>query len=135
MLGIFGRIKDRGTFPQAGSAPVKPAVLERLEPRILLSGDGLLSIAPPDPFQDTPQVVEYAELLEAEEQLSTTGTEIHVELDSSDQPEKDLCQPILALSADADRDATPMRAAAMKANHFALIVIMLYSLRLVAESC
>jgi len=92
---------------RADSTPIKPPVLERLEPRILLSGDGLLNIAPPDPLHDmlldgTAQVVQYAELLETNEQLPTAGQEIHIELDSSDQPEADLCQSIFTLYADID---------------------------------
>ena len=101
-MGILRRIRDHRSTKRGDSAPVKPPVLERLEPRILLSGDGLLNIAPPDPFQDTPQVVQYAELLETEEQLPTSGQEIHMELDSSDQPETDLWQPIFTLSAERD---------------------------------
>jgi len=63
----------------------------------LLSGDGLLNIAPPDPLQDTPPVVQHAELLETDEQLPTAGPGIHIELDSSGQPETD---PSDALSTD-----------------------------------
>ncbi|MHC4489907.1 MAG: LEPR-XLL domain-containing protein, partial [Planctomycetota bacterium] len=45
---------------------------EQLEPRILLSGDGLLNIAAPEPLRDPlldgmQQVVQYAELLETNE--------------------------------------------------------------------
>ncbi|MBW1945920.1 MAG: LEPR-XLL domain-containing protein, partial [Deltaproteobacteria bacterium] len=96
-MGIFRRIKDRKLHSSTGPVPVKPPVLERLEPRILLSGDGLLSIAPPDPFQDTPQVVQYAELLETEEQVEE---EIGAELDPSDTLNADVCQPILTLFVD-----------------------------------
>ena len=107
MLGIFKRIRDHRSTKRADSAPVKPPVLERLEPRILLSGDGLLNVDAPDPLQDTfvdgtTQVVRHAELLETEEQLSTAGQEIHKELDLSDQPETDLWQPIFTLCADRD---------------------------------
>jgi hypothetical protein len=47
---------------------------EQLEPRILLSGDGLLNIAAPEPLRDPlldgmQQVVQYAELLETNEQV------------------------------------------------------------------
>ncbi|MBL7189512.1 MAG: LEPR-XLL domain-containing protein [Phycisphaerae bacterium] len=105
MLGILNRIKDRKRSSWTGSMPIKPPILERLEPRILLSGDGLLNIAPLDPLQDallnaTPQVVRHAELMEAEEQLPNTEQEIHRPLDSSDQLEPDLLQPILTFSAD-----------------------------------
>ena len=76
------------------SSPFRRAFLEKLEPRILLSGDGLLSAAMPDPLQDTPQVVQYAELLETDEQLPTAGQEIHQESDACDTPEADIPQPI-----------------------------------------
>ena len=65
MLGIFGRIKDRRLSSSTDPKPVNPPTFERLEPRILLSGDGLFSATAPDPFQDTPQA-EYVELLETD---------------------------------------------------------------------
>ena len=107
MLGIFRRIKYRKLSSSADSVPVKPPVLEKLEPRILLSGDSLFNIALPDPLQDalidsTPQVVRHAELLETTQQLPTAGQEIHQELDVSDQPKTDLCEPIFTLFADRD---------------------------------
>jgi hypothetical protein len=52
--------------------PIKPVEFEALEPRILLSGYSLLNLAP-DPLDSlidtTPQVVQYAELLETNGQV------------------------------------------------------------------
>jgi hypothetical protein len=60
-------------------------LLEQLEPRILLSGEGLLGIDTPDSFPDNNQpVVQYAELLEDNDQIET-GHQI---------------QPLLTLSVD-----------------------------------
>ena len=96
-MGILKRIKDHKLFPSRDSAPVKPPVLERLEPRILLSGDGLLNIAPPDPIQDTPQVVRYAELLESDEEVEQ---DIDQEGCRSCPDGSDLLEPILTISVD-----------------------------------
>ncbi|MBL7189126.1 MAG: cadherin-like domain-containing protein [Phycisphaerae bacterium] len=101
-MGILKHIKDRRLFPSTDSEPVRPPVLERLEPRIMLSGDGLLSIAPPDPFQDAllntmPQVVQYAELLETSEQVEE---EVSQELDPSDTLNADIYQPIFTFFVD-----------------------------------
>ena len=68
-MGLFKRIKKWKQSWGTNSRPIRPASIERLEPRILLSGDGLLSVMP-DPLQDslldnTRQVVEYVEVLEA----------------------------------------------------------------------
>jgi hypothetical protein len=71
-------------------------MLEKLEPRILLSGDGLLSIStlalPEDASLDgTQQIVQYSDL-ETNEQIE--------EQDSSDSYEADLYQPLFTLSED-----------------------------------
>lgn len=81
---------------------VKPLIqLEQLEPRIMLSGDSLLNIAP-NPHQDTvldntslaDQFVEFADTNEeVEEQISQ-------ELVPSDKPNTDVCQPIFTLYLD-----------------------------------
>jgi Ca2+-binding RTX toxin-like protein len=76
-------------------------LFEALEPRILLSGDSLLNIAP-DPLQDalldtTPQIVQYAELLETSEQVEQ---EISQELDPSNTLNADIFTPILTLFVD-----------------------------------
>ena len=103
VLRMFRRIKDRKLYSNTDSVPAKPPVLEKLEPRILLCGDGLLNIAPPDPLLDnTQQVVQHVELLETEKQLPTAGQEIHQELDSSDQLGTDLCEPIFTLCAEGN---------------------------------
>jgi hypothetical protein len=65
---IFKHTTDKKAVQNNNSVSVKPLVLfEQLEPRILLSGDSLLNLAP-DPLDSlidtTPQVVQYAELLE-----------------------------------------------------------------------
>ena len=69
---IFKSTTDEKASWNVDSTSSKPfALLEQLEPRILLSGDGLLNIAPEplDSLLDTmPQVVQYAELLETNEQ-------------------------------------------------------------------
>ncbi|MBC8218305.1 MAG: LEPR-XLL domain-containing protein, partial [Planctomycetes bacterium] len=103
-MRIFRRTKDRKPSSRRDSKLVTPPVLERLEPRILLSGDGLLNFAPPDPLQDdAQQVVQCAALLagseQAQEQLPTAEREIHHGLDASDTPEADILQPIFTLYA------------------------------------
>ena len=102
-LGILRQIRDPKSSSNTDSKPVKPIILERLEPRILLSGDGLLYAAAPDPLLDSTQsVVQYAVLLETneqvEQQLPTEWQEIHLQLDSSDSLNADLYQPIFTLS-------------------------------------
>ena len=68
-------------------------MLERLEPRILLSGHSLFNIVAPDYsddalLEDTQQIVEYTELQERkdqiEEQTSTAEQDIIQVLDASD---------------------------------------------------
>ena len=56
-VGIINHIKDGKLSSGAGSTPVEPPVLERLEPRILLSGDGLLYDSAPDPLLHSAQPV------------------------------------------------------------------------------
>ena len=83
---------------------VKPLIhLEQLEPRILLSGDGLLNITP-NLYQDTvldnpSKVVQEAELLDTNEQVEE---QISLELVSYDTPHTDTYQPILTLFVDDD---------------------------------
>ena len=70
MLGLFGYI--RNWKPRLGrrGEPPTPMELERLEPRIMLSGDGLLGVAPLDPLLDNAQqVIRHAELLETNEHV------------------------------------------------------------------
>jgi Ca2+-binding RTX toxin-like protein len=95
-LGIFKRTKDSGLHRDINSRGTKPIVLEKLEPRILLSVDGLLNIAT-DPLENTlldntSQVIQYAELLDtdarAEEQVP------------SELSNADIYEPILTLSQD-----------------------------------
>ncbi|MHC4207524.1 MAG: DUF4347 domain-containing protein, partial [Planctomycetota bacterium] len=79
-MGILRQTKDRKLSSSAVSTPVKPPLLEKLEPRILLSADSLLSAAAPDPLADsTQQAVQYADQLETEQ---------------------DILQPIMTLSVD-----------------------------------
>ena len=103
MFGILRRIRGGKLSSSAGSKPVMPPVLDGLEPRILLSGDGLLYDSAPDPLLHSAQlVVQYAELLDANEQATLQPSPkqgIHQRVDSSDQLETDLWQPILPLSA------------------------------------
>jgi len=105
VLEVFKYFKDRKLHSSTDAAPAKPPVLERLEPRILLSGDGLLNIAPPDLLQDTAQVVQHAELLETEEQMLGADHGIYQELDASSTFQTDLYQPVLTFSLD-DTPAT-----------------------------
>ncbi|MFC1795320.1 LEPR-XLL domain-containing protein [Planctomycetota bacterium] len=93
------RIRDSKSYWSTSSKMTKPIELEKLEPRILLSGDGLLSnIAPPDPLLDgMQQPVQYAELLETNGQvdqpLSSPEQKINQELDTADALETDICKP------------------------------------------
>ncbi len=70
---------------------VKPIIyFEQLEPRILLSGDGLLNITP-NPHQDTildntSEVIQYAKLQDTNEQIEP---QINLELVQSDTPNTD----------------------------------------------
>ncbi len=92
------------------SAYSRPTMFKTLEQRILLSGDSLLNIAP-DPLQDAlfdtmPQVVQYAELLETNEQVEE---EINPELDSPDALNADIYQSIFTFSlSDDDADDEPL---------------------------
>jgi len=104
-------IKDRKLASSTNSEQARPTLLEKLEPRILLSGDSLLYAAAPDALQETlldsPQyVIQYAELLDTdqqvEQQLPNAEHEIHQQLDPSDLADTDLDQVIFTLSADDD---------------------------------
>jgi len=81
---------------------VKPLIqLEQLEPRIMLSGDGLLNIAP-NPQQDTildntSLTDQYAELLDTHEQVEE---QISLELTQPETTNTDVCQPIFTLYID-----------------------------------
>ena len=56
-MGRLRRITVGKASSGKDSKPFKPAMLERLEPRIMLSGDGLLScLNLPDPVQKTPAI-------------------------------------------------------------------------------
>ncbi|MFC1794485.1 LEPR-XLL domain-containing protein, partial [Planctomycetota bacterium] len=97
-MGIFKRIKVNGPHRDINSKGTNPIVLEKLEPRILLSGDGLLNIAP-DPLDslldNTSQVIQYAELLDTDTQAEE---QVSQELSSSDTLNSDVYKPILTLS-------------------------------------
>ncbi len=85
MLGILRRISVRELFSRTASQPFHPPALEKLEPRILLSGDGLLSAVQPDSPQDTlldntQQAVQCAELWEANEQVERQCPKIEGEI-------------------------------------------------------
>ena len=72
VMKIFKRIKSRRSSLSTDSKSPKPMLLEKLEQRILLSGDGLLTVAAPGPIQDSMQpMVQHAELLETNEQIET----------------------------------------------------------------
>lgn len=84
---------------------VKPLIqLEQLEPRILLSADGLLNSIVPEQDQDMSldgmqDVIQYVELLETQEQVEE---QINQELTSSDSTDTNICQPIFTLLVDDD---------------------------------
>ena len=102
-MGIFRSIIGRKSSSNPGSRSVRSPVFERLEPRIMLSGDGLLScLNTPDPLQDTlldnkPLVVQYAELLDTDAQAEE---QVRQELTSSDTLNSDFYKPIFTLSPD-----------------------------------
>jgi hypothetical protein len=92
---ILKSTKAEKTSWDVDSTSSKPfTLLEQLEPRILLSGDGLLAVAP-DPldslYETMPQIVQSAELLERIEQAE--------ERDPSDPSAKDIYPPIFTFSA------------------------------------
>jgi hypothetical protein len=69
VLKRFKRTKDVGLLSGTDSKTYNHTILEQLEPRIMLSGEGLLSVDTPDSFTDCTQpVAQYAELLENEGQ-------------------------------------------------------------------
>ncbi len=92
MFRIFEHIKDRIGPSRLESRLSKPPVLETLESRVLLSADGLLDVALPDPLEHAWQVAEQADVREAngqmEERLAATEGEV--------------CEPIVTLSVDSD---------------------------------
>jgi hypothetical protein len=105
VLGIFEPIRDNKLRSSTDAVQVKPPALERLEPRILLSGDGLLNIVPPNPLQDmlinsTPEVVQHVDSLENEGRFPTPEQEISPELDVSDELRTGFYQPLITLSVD-----------------------------------
>ena len=108
MLGIFEHINGRQLSYGKPSELTGPPQLERLEPRILLSGDSL-RCGQPDPLHDTllantHQVVQYAELLDtadqAGQQLPAERLELSQEPAPSDTLESDVCQPLFSLQID-----------------------------------
>ncbi len=102
---IFKYAKDKQVSQNIDSVSVKPLILfEQLEPRILLSVDSLLNIAP-DPLQDTildntHQVAQYAELLDTQEQVEE---QINLEPAPSDTSNSDVYPPIFTLFVDDDK--------------------------------
>jgi hypothetical protein len=93
---ILKSTTDERVSWEVDSTSSKPfTLLEQLEPRILLSGDGLLNIAP-DPLDslldNMPQIVQYAEVLDTSEQAEEQAP--------SDTHNSDIYPPIFTLSAD-----------------------------------
>ena len=62
-MGLFKRIKDWKQSRFANSRSIKPVTLERLEPRILLSADGLLALEAADQEFSSYVVIEQTELV------------------------------------------------------------------------
>ena len=101
-MGVLNHIKEKLSW-NTNFELGKPIILEVLEPRILLSANSLLIIAP-DPLQDTildntHQVAQYAELLDTNEQIEE---QISQEPTPSDTPNTDVCRPIFSLFVDDD---------------------------------
>ena len=102
MLGLLRYIKD--CKPRLGRESESPSSmqLERLEPRVLLSADGLLIPGAPDLLEDTTQpMVQHAELLEPSDQNERESAAER----QSDQQLDLTCadgtiQPILTLSVE-----------------------------------
>ena len=103
MLERLKHIDEGNSSLSADSIPLRPVLLERLEPRILLSGDGLLvnAAASDSRVDNMPQVIQYAELLgtsEQVEQQSPTEQEIDQDARLACLDGTNLLQPILTLS-------------------------------------
>ena len=104
----FKHIRDLKSSSSADSKNLLPTFLEKLEPRILLSADGLLSVATPDPLLDAiPRTVQHMDLLESSDQqkLSVAEQEINPQIRFSNPAEIDLIQPILTLSIKTNIEA------------------------------
>lgn len=112
-MGTARCIKAWGRSWKVDSKPSRPTSLEILEPRILLSGDGLVNIVP-DPLQDalghsTPQLVQHAELLETNEQVEQ---QMDAELDPSDRLDAEVPEPLFTLTvgeSDAKDEGSPVQ--------------------------
>ena len=102
-------IKDRRSSSTTESKNSPPTFLEKLEPRILLSGDGLLSSVAPDPLIDmaSPIVlhVESLGISEPTEQQLPINWQIDLDDRCSDRVETDLLEPILTLSIEDNKEA------------------------------
>ena len=99
MLGILRRFSVRKPSSRTASQPFHPPGFEKLEPRILLSGDGLLGVVQPDSPEDTlldktQQVVQCAELWETNEQVEQQCPRV----------EGEIHKPIFTLSVAEDED-------------------------------
>jgi len=95
-------IKDWRQSWRVRSESSRPTLLEILEPRILLSADGLLNAIIPDQDQDISldsmrEVVQYTKLLDTNEQLEE---QISQEQATSDTPNTDFYQPVFTLFPD-----------------------------------
>ena len=109
VLKRFKHIKDRRSSSSTESRNTPTAFLEKLEPRILLSGDGLLSSAAPEPLIDvTSPVVLHAESLAASEpieQQPLKDEQIDQDIRPSEMVETHLLEPILTLSFEDNHEA------------------------------
>ena len=110
-MGIFERIKDRKPSWNTNSKKITPIVLEKLEPRILLSGDSLLYAATSqlyDPLDNNAQqITQYAELLDTD---ALAGEQVSQELASSDNPNSDVYKPIFTLTQDDNTNGESVNA-------------------------
>ena len=107
MLGVFRHIKGRQLSSGKPSKSNSSTLVERLEPRILLSGDGVLYSAAHDPLLENMQpIVQYAELLDTTEQVGrqfpAEGHELSTKLAPPHTLEADLCHPLFTLQIDVE---------------------------------
>jgi len=103
-LGMVKSIKDWRQPWRVRSESSRPTLLEILEPRILLSADGLLNAIIPDQDQDISldsmrEVVQCTKLLDTNEQVEV---QISRELTTFDTTNTDVYQPIFTLFVDDD---------------------------------
>ena len=101
------KVKAKNNIPdsdQQDQPNARPSFsIHKLEPRILLSGDVLLCAAAHYPIVDrSQQILQYAELLQTNEQIPAAGQELSREPVPTYLLETDLYQPIITLHVNTD---------------------------------